>query len=287
MTNKIFKTCMALAVAVMMLTATVLADPAATGVDWDKGVIRATGIGGGKAKTKNKGIQRAQARRAATMDAQRNLAEAIQGVHVTSESSMRDLELEYDIVKTRVDATIKNMTEISYQFIDDGTCEVILEMPIFGASNSVAQAAFEPFKNEPKVPFPQPTTTVNVTANVTTTVNGAYSNNYTGLVIDCSGMGLESVMSPVIQNENGQSIYGHRNLDIDKVIDKGMASYANSANDSISRARAGNNPLVIKAVKVAGTILGNPVVSTADADKILIANQTDMFLDNCNVVFVK
>ena len=286
MTNKIFKTCMALAVAVMMLTATVWADPAATGIDWDKGVIRATGSGV-NTKAKTKGQRRILAQRAARMDAQRNLAESVEGVHVTSESSMRDLEVEYDIVKTRVDATIKNMSEVSSKFYDDGTCEVTLEMPIFGASNSVAQAAFEPFKNEPKVPFPQPSTTVNVTANVTTTVNGAYSNNYTGLVIDCSGMGLEAVMSPVIKNGNGQPIYGYKNLDIDKVIDQGMASYANSANDSISRSRAGNNPLVVKAQKIDGTIPGNPVVSTADSDKILIANQTDMFLDNCNVVFVK
>lgn len=288
MTNKIFKTCMALAVAIMMLTATVLADQAATAVDWEKGVIRATGLGAGKAKTKNKGIRRAQARRAATMDAQRNLAEAVEGVHVTSESSMRDLELEYDIVKTRVDATIKNMTELDAKFFEDGTCEVVLQMPIFGSSNSVAQAAFEPFKNEPKESFPQPTTNVNinVTTNVNTTVSGV-GGGYTGLVVDCSGMGLEAVMSPVIKNGNGQPIYGYKNLDIDKVIANGMASYAYSANDAISRERAGNNPLVVKAQRVDGTIKGNPVVSVADADKILIANQSDMFLENCNVVFVK
>ena len=288
MTNKIFKTCMALAIAVMMLTATVFADQAATTTDWDKGVVRATGLGAGKAKTKNKGIQRSQARRASTMDAQRNLAEAVQGVHVTSESSMRDLELEYDIVKTRVDATIKGMTELTAQYFEDGTCEVVLEMPIWGLSKSVAEAAFLPFKDEPKVPFPQPTqTNINITTNVTTNVQGVVSGNYTGVVVDCSGMGLEAVMSPVILNSNGQPIYGHQNLDIDKVIEDGMASYATSVNDNVSRARAGSNPVVVKAVGVKGSIPGNPVISVADADKILIANQTGMFLENCNVVFVK
>jgi hypothetical protein len=162
-------------------------------------------------------------------------------------------------------------------------------MPIFGSSNSVAQAAFEPFKNEPKEDFPQPTTNVNinVTTNVNTTVSGVVGGKYTGLIVDCSGMGLQAVMSPVIKNANGQNIYGHRNLDIDKVIEMGMASYANATNDAISRSRAGNNPLVVKAQKVEGTIPGNPVVSVADADKILIANQSDMFLENCNVVFVR
>ena len=288
MTGKIFKTCMALAISIMMLTATVLADNLNNGTDWEKGVVRATGMGSYKSGAK-KNLRRPQAKRAATMDAQRNLAEIVQGVQVSSESSMLDLELEYDKVKTRVDATIKGMTEISSKYYEDGTCEVILEMPIFGSTKSVAEAAFLPFRDEPKEPFPQPTnvTNINVTTNVNTTVGGVVGGKYTGLVVDCSGMGLEAVMSPVIKNGNGQPIYGYKNLDIDKVIADGMASYANSANDAISRERAGNNPLVVKAQKVDGTIPGNPVISVADADKVLIANQSDMFLENCNVVFVK
>ena len=287
MTGKIFKTCMALAVAIMMLTATVFADME-RGTDWEKGVVRATGLAAGSSKAKNKGIKRATAYRAATVAAQRNLAEEVEGVHVTSETSVKDLELEYDIIKTRVDATIKGMTEVSSKYYEDGTCEVVLEMPIWGASKSVANAAFLPFKDEPKEPFPQPTNVnINVNTSVNTTVGGVAGGKYTGLVVDCSGMGLEAVMSPVIKNGNGQPIYGYKNLDIDKVIEDGMASYATSANDSVSRERAGSNPLVVRAQKVDGTIPGNPVISVADSDKVLIANQSDMFLDNCNVVFVK
>jgi len=286
MSNKIIKSFMALAVSFMLLTATVMADPANSVVDWEKGVVRATGLAAGNAKTKNKGIQRAQAKRAARMDAQRNLAEAVAGVQVDSESTMKDLMLESDIVRTRVSATIQGMSEIDSKNYDDGTAEVTLEMPIFGASKSVAEAAFEPVRNEVKEPFPQPTNT-SIKIDVNTSVGGVVGNKYTGLVVDCSGMGLESVMSPVVKNNNNQPIYGYKNLDIDKVIDMGMASYATSANDATSRARAGNNPLVVKAVKVDGIIKGNPVVSVADADKILIANQSDQFLDNCAVVFVK
>ena len=288
MVSKILKSCAALAVSAIMLTATVFADNVNNGTDWDKGVVRATGMGSYKSGAK-KNLRRPQAKRAATMDAQRNLAEIVQGVQVTSESSMKDLELDYDIVKTRVDATIKGMTELSSKYYEDGTCEVVLEMPIFGASKSVAEAAFLPFKDEAKEPFPQPTnvTNINVTTNVNTTVGGVVGGKYTGLVVDCSGLGLEAVMSPVVKNGNGQPIYGYKNLDIDKVIEDGMASYATSANDSISRERAGSNPLVVRAQKVDGTIPGNPVISVADADKVLIANQSDMFLDNCNVVFVK
>ena len=273
--------------AVTIATVTFAAD-GSSGTDWGRGVIRAKGFAAGKSTTKTKSLQMAQAKRAALMDAQRNLAATVEGVQVSSESSMRDLELEYDIVKTKLDAIIKGMQEVSEKYNDDGTCEVILEMPLFGSSQSVAAAAFLPYKDQVKVPFPQPTTTVN--ANITVTQNGAVggasATKYTGLVVDCSGLNLNPVMSPVIKNDGGQSIYGHRNLDYDKVIELGMASYAESSSDSVSKSRAGNNPLIVKAVKVEGHN-ANPVVSVADADKILIANQSDQFLDNCAVVFVK
>lgn len=173
------------------------------------------------------------------------------------------------------------MREVSSQYFEDGTYEVVLEMPIFGMSNSLSEAAFIPFKNEPKIAFLPP---VDMTIlNQPTVIN----NNYTSLVIDCRGLGgLNPVMSPVIKNANGQAIYGHQNLDYDKIIINGMASYANDTYDQISRNRAGSNPLVVKATALSN-LSANPVVSVADADKILTANQHDRFLENCVVVFVK
>ncbi len=266
--------CVTVALFMMAMLATTAFAEKGT-IDWDRGVVRATGIGAGKSTTKNPGLRRAQARRAATMDAQRNLAETVEGVRVTSDSTMKDLELEYDVVRTQVDAVIKGMTEVSSQYYEDGTYEVVLEMPLFGASDALANAAFLPFKDEPKVSFPQPKDTTIVV-----------QNNYTGLIIDCRGMNLNCVMSPVVKNADGQAIYGHKNLDYDKIIVNGMASYASDISDQVSRERAGNNPLVIKASGLAD-LNANPVVSVADADKILAANQHDKFLENCAVVFVK
>ena len=173
------------------------------------------------------------------------------------------------------------MTEISSNYSEkDGTYEVVLEMPLFGGSNSLADAAFLPFKDEPKTDFPPP-----ANASVTTEPS-VVGQNYTGLIIDCRGKNINCVMSPVIKNEGGTPIYGHKNLDIDKVIANGMAAYASDASDQISRQRAGSNPLIVKAVRLDD---GNatPVVSAADADKILAANGHDRFLDNCAVVFIK
>ena len=114
-----------------------------------------------------------------------------------------------------------------------------------------------------------------------------YSTNavgdITGLIIDCRGLGLKPVMSPVVKNDSGQSIYGHKNLDYDKVIEIGMAGYTTDINNV---SRAGSNPLVVRAVRLDNNN-GNPVISTADSNRVLIENNKTGFLEKLNVVFIK
>ena len=89
-------------------------------------------------------------------------------------------------------------------------------------------------------------------------------------------------MSPVIKNINGTKIYGHKNLDVDKIIAMGAADYVNSPENT---ARAGSNPLVVKAVRV-DDFNSNPVVSLVDSNRILIENHATKFLQDLKVVFL-
>ena len=254
-------------------------------IDWSKGVIRVTGQGVGKSqyKSTSPGQYRLTGIQAARMDAQRQLVSYIEGIQVTAESSMAEFALKYDTVKTQTAGLIKNAVEIGepkYNSEND-TWEVVMEMKLYGGPKSVASVAFIPLKDEPRISFPKP-----VNKNVITEPT-VVNQNYTGLIVDCSGLGeLNPVMSPVIKNTDGTKIYGHQNLDPDKIVVNGMASYADSVDDPINQSRAGNKPLIIKAVSLSD-LNATPVVSIEDADKILAANQSDKFLDNCAVVFVK
>ena len=111
---------------------------------------------------------------------------------------------------------------------------------------------------------------------------GQAIGGYTGVIIDCTGLGLRPVMSPVIKAENGRPIYGYKNLDSDKVVANGMASYARSEADAT---RAGTNPLRLRAVSVDGG--ANPVLSANDANRLLLENSASGFLDATNVVFLR
>lgn len=110
--------------------------------------------------------------------------------------------------------------------------------------------------------------------------------DYTSLVIDCTGLGLQPAMSPVIQNEKGEAIYGAKNLDFDVVVTKGMASYIRSFEQLPKVSRTGNKPLILKGTSLERNSI-NPVITIPDSNRVLLENEKSHFLDNLNVIFLR
>ena len=250
-------------------------------IDWENDILNGKGYGIPKEGAKNPGQARIWAHQAAMLDAYRRLAESAKGIHITAGSTIEDNISTGDIVEGAVDAVIKRAQVVSESYDEWGNCSVELEVPLYGVTNSIAKVALKPVQKEA---FPEPSLNVSVYDDKNASISVKVNGGYTGLVVDCSGLGLNPVMSPVIFNSNQQPIYGYKNLDYDKVIANGMASYANNMNSNISR--AGSNPLVIKATSIRDHN-GNPVISMEDANRILMENKSSHFLDNCAVVFIR
>lgn len=313
--SKLFMACL-MAMTLMVVSAA-SAFAAGTGMDWS-GDSKITVQGTGVAPTYavNAVQARMLARRAAVVDAYRQLAEMVKGVNVDSETTVENMMVTSDVTKTKVTALIQGARVVSEQAIDGGGYAVTMEMSVFGASNSLATAVLP--TNTVPMSFPAPDASVpastpsSVQVNVqvtpgTTTQQtpattlpsvtvpshqgssaaaapaGQAIGGYTGLIVDCRGLGLKPVMSPVIKNANGEPIYGYKNLDSATVIANGMASYTT---DLSKATRAGTNPLVVKAVGL-DNHNGNPILSVADANRVLIENGATGFLDRTNVVFVR
>ncbi len=307
----------ALAAMILMAASVFAAEP---GTDWGNGTITVVGQGIAPPNAVNAAQAKALAKRAAMVDGYRQLAESVQGVNVDSESTVENMMVLSDITKTKVQATIKGARILNVQYQSDGMCEVTMQVSIFGVSGSLAEAVLPPNPTPTAFPAPDPTvatapapatTEVNVNVSVGAPVPpvstptpavqtpnqkpvvmgtsaapapvGQAVGKYTGLIVDCRGLGLRPCMSPVIKNDKGNPIYGYKNLDSQKVIHNGMAAYTR---DMGNAPRAGSNPLVVKAVSVDGHN-SNPVISTADANRVLIENGATGILDNTNVVFVR
>ena len=305
--------------AMLLMMASVFAAEGVT--NWEEGTVTVVGNGIAPPATVNAAQAKALAKRAATVDAYRQLAESVKGVNVDSESTVENMMVLSDVTKTKVNATIQGARILKVDYLPDGMCEVTMQVSIFGVSGSLAEAVLPPNPTPTAFPAPDPavapapapaTTEVNVNVSVGTTApaapaapmptvqtptqkpvvtgtsaapapTGKAVGKYTGLIVDCRGLGLRPCMSPVIKNDKGNPIYGYKNLDSRKVISNGMAGYTK---DMGNAPRAGENPLVVKAVAV-DNHNSNPVITTADANRVLIENGATGILDHTNVVFVR
>ena len=251
---------------------------------WEQGAITAEGFGtppmgtyGSKASI--------MARRAAIVDAQRNLAEQINGVQVDAETTVENFVISSDLVKTKVSALIKGAMVVEEQMMPDGAYRVVMSMPMYGTQglSSAIMPAIRP--NTPPTP-PPPVISATITAQIQTSGVG-----YTGVIVDASGMGLKPSFSPVIYDTNGRAIYGVSNINYDQAISQGMVGYSSSLSSAQTLPRIGGSPLVVKAVQVRGgnnsTNPVNVVVSVDDGDRILAANAQSQMLMNGSVVFVR
>ena len=260
-------------------------------INWDKGAesdVTAIGIG---LPPDNMGARgNILARRAAIVDAQRNRAEMIKGVQIDSETVLENLSVSSDIVRSKVSGLIQGARIIDEGLNPDGSYFVKMRVPMYGTQNSIASAALPEIRDN-IAPEPLPRVDVKDTALSEQDVKALQSANYTGVVVNAEGMGLEPTFSPVIYDINGRIVYGIRNLDYDRAISQGMVAYANTLEKATHGNRAGDNPLVVQAIGVRGGRNSvnkvNVVVSVEDGDRILLACEKSNILQQAAVVFVR
>ena len=272
--------------AIILFTVSGKADAAP---DWNSNKIQVTGMGvANPALVRSPAHAAMLARRAAVADAYRQLAEVVNGVQVDAETTVEQMMLTSDIVKTRISAVIKGAIVVSEGELSGGGYSVTMEIPLFGGNGGLAETVIE--RPQTIEPFPVPAPDYRPPTDYTPPTIPDYNppkysgaGRYTGLVVDCRGLGrINPVMSPVIKNANGEKIYGHKNLDYDRIIREGMASYARGMGEAD---RAGSNPLVVKAINL-DDLNATPVLSMDDAEFVLYENSMSHFLDKIAVVFL-
>ena len=108
---------------------------------WHTLVIKATGVGTVPKELVDTPQGKLMAERAAYADALRQLGENVMGIHVTSRTTVRNLVTENEEIKTRFQAYMQNAKKIETRQLENGTCEVDLEIPLEGLKSQLQKAA--------------------------------------------------------------------------------------------------------------------------------------------------
>ncbi|MFH1850972.1 MAG: hypothetical protein ABIA75_01365 [Candidatus Neomarinimicrobiota bacterium] len=246
-------------------------------INYSQRIITATGIGAIPEYAVNAGQARAMAIRAAKADARRQLVEMVNGITLTSETTMRN-RMADEVVKESVSGVITGAYQVGeVRYLSDTSVELTMAVSMSGISEVVT----------PVVGFAATAPADVATAPVlTTTAVDPAAGVYTGIIIDARGLNVRPAMAPKILDQNGSAVYGPGNYTREYAVTNGVAGYSKTLEAAREDLRVKGNPLVLKASSVSGVNRTDVVVTNADVIKINQANSANNVLRDCRILFL-
>lgn len=245
------------------------------GVSWTKGIIVSHGtyqiplkVGGrpedlvtGTVISLNR--ERTEAYLAARDRAIQGMAGMIRGIRIDPDTRFDDLLAKSDEVQSRIADLIAQrvrLTEFPVDFFTSG-CRAELVIA------DLLQA----------VPYTYP-------ANAfPTRIDNPIPTDYSSLIIDARGLGIEPMILPSVFDENGLEVYGRYNVNIRHAMRSGIVRYVYTDDEAARSPVTGSRPYYTIAL---GRLKGCPVISDRAVRKILSSAKTIEELKKNRVIFI-
>lgn len=248
-------------------------------LDWNKGVYTATAD---TKASKNTVLTAASAKKKAVSQ----VIACVESTLITSFSEGRDL-LKNPKVRQAVVTFIDKKGKFSQRTITVGGIPVVrvsVEVPAVGLVRTMLALA-----NKLHI-----TTGSMAALKVSVPTNRllilpkeAQKGPFSSVIVDATGLKLQRAMSPKIRRRDGSEVWGTVTVDPDYVIEKGIVAYCKTMETARKNARAGDNPLIVQSVGIAGgNFFCDTVIEDAAATQLLEEDKVSRFLDKFNVIFV-
>ena len=214
--------------------------------------------------------------RIAKQDAMRQLIEIVNGVTLTSETTMSGAMVD-DVINTKVQGFIRGARPVGQpKYLSDTSVEMEYSVPMSGISDIVL----------PPVTVPMSTQPANNSSTATTQSNPSSASGITGIIIDARGLNARPAMAPRILDQNGNPIYGPGKYSRKYAVENGVAGYSKTLEAAQKDQRVMGNPIVVKGVATSGTNKTDITISNADVSKIDTANRNYKVLNDCRVLIL-
>lgn len=109
---------------------------------------------------------------------------------------------------------------------------------------------------------------------------------YTGVLIDAKGLELRPALFPRVVTEAGDEVVGPDFAEPEQIDQRGLVGYFGDRTQALTADRIGPNPLMVRALGVAGTNACDLVVSRTDAGRIHGSEANLELLSRCRVGFL-
>tara|TARA_B100001996_G_scaffold58645_2_gene41681 strand:- start:2649 stop:3476 length:828 start_codon:yes stop_codon:yes gene_type:complete len=245
-------------------------------INYSEQMINAVGIGFVPSNAVNAGQARRMALRIAKQDAMRQLIEIVNGVTLTSETTMSGAMVD-DVINTKVQGFIRGARPVGQpKYLSDTSVEMEYSVPMSGITDIVL----------PPVTVPMSTQPANNNPTGTAQPNTPAAGGVTGVIIDARGLNARPAMAPRILDQNGNPIYGPGKYSRQYAVENGVAGYSKTLEAAQKDQRVMGNPIVVKGVATSGTNKTDITISNADVSKINMANRNYKVLNDCRVLIL-
>lgn len=215
-------------------------------INWTDRTIIATGSGAPNLNAATVAQARLGAERVAKLDALRNILEALKGVRISSEITVKNEMVTNSKMRTQVEGVARGFKVLKTKYYSDGGVDLVVQMSLDGSLSDIFVKPGDKGKTLPST--------------------GKQDN--TGLILDARGLRALPALAPQVLDESGETIYNSEYLDNKAIENNGVASYFHDLIEARQDRRAGSNPLVLKAMNLATGSKTDLMLSKQDADKL-------------------
>jgi hypothetical protein len=252
-------------------------------INWTTGIVQAKGVGTPLKKSSgNSNVSSMKILSDSKNNARHNMLKIIKNVRINSVQKAGNYATINDSVAKQLEEIILKARENEKmrKYMSDGTVEVYLQLSLYGGfaqlflPQEIKQIeTIKPVVIKGKNSSTQPSKTIHL-------------KNYTGLVVDATGISVNPAMAPRLLDENGKEVYGAAFASREFAVQKGMSGYSKDIKTAKTSPRVENNPLFVKGLRTTGPGNCDIVISNTDASILQNSSEHLAFLKKCRVIIV-
>jgi len=256
-------------------------------IDWDNGIIYATGMGVPNPKFETQAQKSYSAYQAAKTVAMRNLLQMVQGINITSSRTVKAGMLEDDTINTQISGKIRHVQEAGKaQVMNDGSMWVTMKMFMRDIISILVNNQQFALKGGSLFQSPKEQKAKTETKEDSGPQYGGQEDTiYSGVIIDARGTGVTPAMSPKIFGPDGKEVYGSIAVKREFALQHGIVGYVKDLDKAQQNDRVKGNPLLIKA-SLSSDKASDLVISEKDAELLSKLDASQSFLREARVIVI-